>query len=134
MTGASETTCEIKAFFARYSDAFAARNRESLARCFLFPCHFVGDDGDITLTVISSIEQYLAEIISRCSEVVVSLALPVDRYAIFKSAFSRHGCATRRFCGMSSTGRTPCCFHMNPPTRSPWWRATGASARLPTTR
>ena len=63
MTGASETTSEIKAFFARYGDAFAARDKEALARCFLFPCHFVSDDGDITLTVISSVEQYLAEII-----------------------------------------------------------------------
>jgi hypothetical protein len=63
MTGASESTSEIKAFFARYGDAFAARHKEALARCFLFPCHVVGDDGDITLTVISSVKQYLAEII-----------------------------------------------------------------------
>ena len=63
MTGASATTSEIKAFFARYGDAFAVRDKDALARCFLFPCHFVGDDGDITLTVISSVEQYLAEII-----------------------------------------------------------------------
>ncbi len=63
MTGASETTSEIKTFFARYGDAFAARDKDALAQCFLFPCHFVGDDGEITLTVISSVEQYLAEII-----------------------------------------------------------------------
>ena len=63
MTGASETRIETKAFFARYSEAFAARDKEALARCFLFPCHFVSDDEDITLTVISSVEQYLAEII-----------------------------------------------------------------------
>ena len=63
MTGASDTTSEIKTFFARYGDAFAARDKEVLARCFLFPCHFAGDDGDIALTVISSVEQYLAEII-----------------------------------------------------------------------
>jgi hypothetical protein len=63
MTGASVSTSEIKAFFARYGDAFAARDKEALARCFLFPCHVVGDERDITLTVINSVEQYLAEII-----------------------------------------------------------------------
>ncbi len=62
MTGASATTSEINTFFARYGDAFAARDKDALARCFLFPCHFVGDDGEITLTVISSVE-HLAEII-----------------------------------------------------------------------
>jgi hypothetical protein len=63
MTGASEQSGEIEAFFARYAEAFAARDAQALAQCFLFPCHIVGDDGEITLTVVTSVDLYLAEII-----------------------------------------------------------------------
>jgi hypothetical protein len=63
MTGASEQSGEIEAFFARYAEAFAARDAQALAQCFLFPCHIVGDDGEITLTVMTSVDLYLAEII-----------------------------------------------------------------------
>jgi hypothetical protein len=64
MTGAIESTGDIEALFARYAEAFAARDAKVLAQCFLFPCHFVGDDGDdIALTVVTSVEQYLAEIV-----------------------------------------------------------------------
>src|SRR3974377_400856 len=63
MTGASENTGEIEAFFARYARAFAARDGQALAQCFLYPCHIVGDDGEITLTVVTSVEHYLDQII-----------------------------------------------------------------------
>jgi hypothetical protein len=54
---------EVEAFFERYAEAFAARDAQALAQCFLYPCQVVGDDGDITLTVITSVDHYLAEII-----------------------------------------------------------------------
>ncbi|MBV9562554.1 MAG: hypothetical protein JOY90_19250 [Bradyrhizobium sp.] len=64
MTGAIESTGDIEALFARYAEAFAARDAKALAQCFLYPCHFVSDDGgDIALTVVTSVEQYLAEIV-----------------------------------------------------------------------
>jgi len=34
-----------------------------LAQCFLYPCHIASDDEDIALTVVTSVDQYLAEII-----------------------------------------------------------------------
>ena len=59
----SEQTTEIEAFFSRYAEAFATRDAQALAQCFLYPCHIVGDDGEITLTVVTSVDLYLAEII-----------------------------------------------------------------------
>ncbi len=134
MTGASATTTEIKTFFARYGDAFAARDKDALARCFLFPCHFVGDDGEITLTVISSVEQYLAEIIRPLFRGYRQLGVASGQIRDLQVRVLSPRYATPRFCGMSSMRRAPCCFRMKPPIRSPWPRATGASARLPITR
>ena len=63
MAASSENTGEIEAFFARYAEAFAAQDAQALAQCFLYPCHIVGDDGEITLTVVTSVDHYLADII-----------------------------------------------------------------------
>ena len=79
MTGASENTGEIEAFFARYARAFAARDGQALAQCFLYPCHIVGDDGEITLTVVTSVEHDLDQTIKPLFKVYRRLGVASGR-------------------------------------------------------
>jgi hypothetical protein len=54
-----DSQADISAFFGSYTEAFKARDLNSLAEHFSFPCHTSGDSGEIALTLITSAADYI---------------------------------------------------------------------------